>query len=152
VSPRPARKLRCAVYTRESSEEGLEQEFNSVHALAAAPRVAQSQCLVQEAPESDTSLDQPVPDGRSVGLDVTLIDHDHLLRLAVVQVLVSGVVPAAGVGGDTVSDLRADRNREGLVRPVDRPGGAPCGARSSSVTSSSRSRAIVLGYRGELPR
>ena len=26
------RKLRCAVYTRKSSEERLEQEFNSVHA------------------------------------------------------------------------------------------------------------------------
>ena len=24
--------LRCAVYTRKSSEEGLEQEFNSLHA------------------------------------------------------------------------------------------------------------------------
>jgi DNA invertase Pin-like site-specific DNA recombinase len=32
VSPRPARNLRCAVYTRKSSEEGLEQEFNSLHA------------------------------------------------------------------------------------------------------------------------
>jgi site-specific DNA recombinase len=32
VTPRPARKLRCAVYTRKSSEEGLEQEFNSLHA------------------------------------------------------------------------------------------------------------------------
>jgi site-specific DNA recombinase len=32
VSPRLARKLRCAVYTRKSSEEGLEQEFNSLHA------------------------------------------------------------------------------------------------------------------------
>ncbi len=33
--PSPAkivRKLRCAVYTRKSSEEGLEQEFNSLHA------------------------------------------------------------------------------------------------------------------------
>ena len=28
----PTRKLRCAVYTRKSSEEGLEQEFNSLHA------------------------------------------------------------------------------------------------------------------------
>src|SRR3569833_2783331 len=28
----PARKLRCAVYTRKSSEEGLEQEFNSLDA------------------------------------------------------------------------------------------------------------------------
>jgi DNA invertase Pin-like site-specific DNA recombinase len=27
-----ARKVRCAVYTRKSSEEGLEQEFNSLHA------------------------------------------------------------------------------------------------------------------------
>ena len=27
-----ARKLRCAVYTRKSSEEGLEQEFNSLDA------------------------------------------------------------------------------------------------------------------------
>ena len=28
----PLRKIRCAVYTRKSSEEGLEQEFNSLHA------------------------------------------------------------------------------------------------------------------------
>src|SRR5207237_8351492 len=26
------RRFRCAVYTRKSSEEGLEQEFNSLHA------------------------------------------------------------------------------------------------------------------------
>jgi site-specific DNA recombinase len=26
-----ARKIKCAVYTRKSSEEGLEQEFNSLH-------------------------------------------------------------------------------------------------------------------------
>src|ERR1043165_2433612 len=26
------RKIRCAIYTRKSSEEGLEQEFNSLHA------------------------------------------------------------------------------------------------------------------------
>jgi site-specific DNA recombinase len=32
VSRGPARKLRCVVYTRKSSEEGLEQEFNSLHA------------------------------------------------------------------------------------------------------------------------
>ena len=29
--PAPVRKLRCAVYTRKSSEEGLDQEFNSLH-------------------------------------------------------------------------------------------------------------------------
>jgi site-specific DNA recombinase len=32
VSAWPARKFRCAVYTRKSSEEGLELEFNSLHA------------------------------------------------------------------------------------------------------------------------
>ena len=29
---RRARSLRCAIYTRKSSEEGLEQAFNSLHA------------------------------------------------------------------------------------------------------------------------
>lgn len=29
---KPARRLRCAIYTRKSSEEGLEQDFNSLHA------------------------------------------------------------------------------------------------------------------------
>lgn len=28
----PMKKLRCAIYTRKSSEDGLEQEFNSLHA------------------------------------------------------------------------------------------------------------------------
>ena len=32
TSAKPIRKLRCAVYTRKSTEEGLEQEFNSLHA------------------------------------------------------------------------------------------------------------------------
>ena len=31
TQPRPATR-RCAVYTRKSSEEGLEQNFNSLHA------------------------------------------------------------------------------------------------------------------------
>jgi hypothetical protein len=31
-SAKLVRKLRCAVYTRKSSEEGLEQEFNSLDA------------------------------------------------------------------------------------------------------------------------
>ncbi|HYF08839.1 MAG TPA: recombinase family protein, partial [Acetobacteraceae bacterium] len=32
AAPAPVRRLRCAVYTRKSSEEGLEQEFNSLDA------------------------------------------------------------------------------------------------------------------------
>ncbi|MGE3293539.1 MAG: recombinase family protein [Geminicoccaceae bacterium] len=41
----PPRKLRCAVYTRKSSEEGLEQEFNSLDAQREAGLAyIQSQC------------------------------------------------------------------------------------------------------------
>jgi site-specific DNA recombinase len=32
LATRTGRALRCAIYTRKSSEEGLEQEFNSLHA------------------------------------------------------------------------------------------------------------------------
>src|SRR5262245_53457622 len=32
MAERPSRRLRCAIYTRKSSEEGLEQAFNSLHA------------------------------------------------------------------------------------------------------------------------
>jgi site-specific DNA recombinase len=32
MKPRNAQALRCAIYTRKSSEEGLEQNFNSLHA------------------------------------------------------------------------------------------------------------------------
>jgi site-specific DNA recombinase len=32
MAPTPRQKLRCAVYTRKSSEEGLEMEFNSLEA------------------------------------------------------------------------------------------------------------------------
>ena len=28
----PLRKIRCAVYTRKSTDDGLEQDFNSLHA------------------------------------------------------------------------------------------------------------------------
>lgn len=31
-TPKPKHRLRCAVYTRKSSDEGLEQEFNSLDA------------------------------------------------------------------------------------------------------------------------
>jgi len=32
--PSPTKAFRCAIYTRKSSEEGLEQDFNSLHAQA----------------------------------------------------------------------------------------------------------------------
>ena len=38
MSPRPTRKLRCAVYTRVSTDHGLEQEFNSLDAQREAAK------------------------------------------------------------------------------------------------------------------
>ena len=38
VSTKPARRLRCAIYTRKSSEEGLDMEFNSLDAQREAHR------------------------------------------------------------------------------------------------------------------
>jgi hypothetical protein len=38
MSKLPSRRLRCAIYTRKSSEEGLEQEFNSLDAQREARR------------------------------------------------------------------------------------------------------------------
>jgi site-specific DNA recombinase len=32
MEPTKSQTLRCAIYTRKSSEEGLEQDFNSLHA------------------------------------------------------------------------------------------------------------------------
>jgi DNA invertase Pin-like site-specific DNA recombinase len=32
INARPNRRLRCAIYTRKSSEEGLDMEFNSLNA------------------------------------------------------------------------------------------------------------------------
>jgi DNA invertase Pin-like site-specific DNA recombinase len=50
----PTRKLRCAVYTRKSTEEGLDQEFNSLDAQRdacesyIASQRAEGWCLIQE--------------------------------------------------------------------------------------------------------
>ncbi len=35
TNARPVRRLRCAIYTRKSSEEGLDMEFNSLESSAA---------------------------------------------------------------------------------------------------------------------
>ena len=37
-NPVGGQKIRCAIYTRKSSEEGLEQEFNSLDARGEAER------------------------------------------------------------------------------------------------------------------
>lgn len=52
-------KLRCAIYTRKSSEEGLEQEFNSLH----AQRGACEAYVKSQAGEGWTSLATAYDDG-----------------------------------------------------------------------------------------
>ena len=51
------RKQRCAIYTRKSSEEGLEQEFNSLH----AQREACEAYVLSQAGEGWTTLRRRAP-------------------------------------------------------------------------------------------
>ena len=56
---KPIRKLRCAVYTRKSSEEGLEQEFNSLH----AQREACEAYIASQRSEGWALIREPYDDG-----------------------------------------------------------------------------------------
>ena len=61
--PRFGRALRCAIYTRKSSEEGLEQEFNSLH----AQREACEAFIKSQRHEGWSCLLQPHNDGGRSG-------------------------------------------------------------------------------------
>src|SRR6476620_7692907 len=69
----PSRK-RCAIYTRKSSEEGLEQEFNSLH----AQREACEAYIKSQRHEGWTCLSQSYDDG---GLSGATIDRPALQQL-----------------------------------------------------------------------
>jgi site-specific DNA recombinase len=60
---RAGRPLRCAIYTRKSSEEGLEQEFNSLH----AQREACEAFIKSQRHEGWSSLPQAYDDGGRSG-------------------------------------------------------------------------------------
>src|SRR5215207_8473864 len=68
------RKLRCAVYTRKSSEEGLEQEFNSL----AAQREASEAYVASQRPEGWVSVPDRYDDG---GVSGGTLDRPALKRL-----------------------------------------------------------------------
>jgi site-specific DNA recombinase len=70
------RRLRCAVYTRKSSEEGLEQEFNSLH----AQREACEAFIRSQRHEGWVCLPQPYDDG---GCSGGTMDRPALQRLLV---------------------------------------------------------------------
>src|SRR5215208_5962004 len=67
-------KLRCAVYTRKSSEEGLEQEFNSLH----AQREACEAFIRSQRHEGWVCLPQAYDDG---GFSGGTMDRPALQRL-----------------------------------------------------------------------
>ncbi|GAA4647757.1 hypothetical protein GCM10023116_00190 [Kistimonas scapharcae] len=52
-------KTRCAIYTRKSSEEGLEQEFNSLD----AQREAAAAYIASQKHEGWTAIDDHFDDG-----------------------------------------------------------------------------------------
>lgn len=67
-------KLRCAIYTRKSSEEGLEQEFNSLH----AQREACEAYVKSQAGEGWTALPTAYDDG---GVSGGTMERDGLQKL-----------------------------------------------------------------------
>jgi site-specific DNA recombinase len=74
ASLRGGRRRRCAIYTRKSSEEGLEQEFNSLH----AQREACEAYIQSQRHEGWICLAQRYDDG---GLSGATIDRPALQQL-----------------------------------------------------------------------
>ena len=84
----PGRTLRCAIYTRKSTEEGLEQDYNSLH----AQRDACAAYILSQTGEGWTMLPEVYDDGgfsggnmQRPGLTRLLADVDAgLIDVAVV--------------------------------------------------------------------
>ncbi len=70
----PHKSIRCAVYTRKSSEEGLEQEFNSLD----AQREACEAYIMSQVHEGWILVDNPYNDG---GFSGGNMDRPALVRL-----------------------------------------------------------------------
>jgi DNA invertase Pin-like site-specific DNA recombinase len=68
------KKIRCAIYTRKSSEEGLEQDFNSLH----AQREACAAYILSQASEGWSLMDGDYDDG---GLSGGTLARPALQRL-----------------------------------------------------------------------
>src|SRR6188474_1926727 len=68
------RKLRCAIYTRKSTEEGLDMEFNSLD----AQREACSAYIARQRPEGWLELAEPYDDG---GFSGGTLERPALKRL-----------------------------------------------------------------------
>ncbi len=73
-TPRAARRLRCAVYTRKSTEEGLEMEFNSLH----AQREACEAYIASQRSEGWATIRERYDDG---GISGATLERPGLKRL-----------------------------------------------------------------------
>src|SRR6185437_12077588 len=86
ASARP--RLRCAIYTRKSSEEGLEQDFNSLH----AQRESCEAYVLSQAGEGWTALPALYDDGGFSGGNIQrpalqrLLDDIEAQRIDIVVV------------------------------------------------------------------
>ncbi|MFN3834650.1 MAG: recombinase family protein [Glycocaulis sp.] len=109
----PVRTIRCAIYTRKSSEEGLEQEFNSLD----AQREACEAYVASQRHEGWKLLDRRYDDG---GLSGGTLERPALQTLL-------GDIEAGRV--DLVVVYKVDRLTRSLAdfaRLVDRMDGAGC--------------------------
>lgn len=73
-TPKPKEKVRCAIYTRKSTEEGLDQEFNSLD----AQREAGEACVASQKSEGWVCLKERYDDGGFTGGNM---DRPALKRL-----------------------------------------------------------------------
>src|ERR1700710_2438870 len=72
---RPVKRSRCAIYTQKSTDEGLEQEFNSLD----AQREACAAFILSQKHEGWTVLTTPYDDGGSSGGNVERPALKHLI-------------------------------------------------------------------------
>ena len=76
-----AKRMRCAVYTRKSNEDGLEQEFNSLH----AQREACQAYILSQRHEGWTLVGIHYDDGRYSGGNMERPGLKALLAAAIRQ-------------------------------------------------------------------
>ena len=121
------RKLRCAIYTRKSTDEGLEKEFNSLD----AQREAAEAFITSQKHEGWVLLSEPYDDG---GLSGGSLERPALQRLLEWQVLeaVQRVVMNEGPHRPE----QGQRLRSHVDHAADLQPAAQCEAHSRSPVSS----------------
>ena len=119
---KPIRKLRCAVYTRKSTEEGLEMEFNSLD----AQREACAAYIASQRSEGWVELAEQYDDG---GVSGATLERPALKRL--LADIEAGII-------DTVVVYKVDRLTRSLA---DFATGTPSAANSAVARRSSKPEA-----------